>query len=741
MQEPTEPTILDYVKSKFKFWEKGQIEIPSPITEVQISEQQEGQPQEKPKERKPLPWRSLLALTLALVAQRSFEPVPGDFRAWLPGTVFYLVALGLLIFAYRRGEWTLQPLPLPESVKDPLTVRRTAFIASLFFGGLAFYLMKGNQFTSINLTLWLLAIATHLWAFWLRDPLAGPLWERLKRFFGRPSWDIRVTRWTLLILAVAALTLYFRLYHLSEVPPDMTSDHAEKLEDVFDILNGKFSIYFVRNTGREPLYVYLSALVAYLFTGISFQTLKIAAVIGGLVMLPFLYSLGKEFGSKRIGLLAMLFAGIAYWPGVIERFGLRISFYPLFVAITFYYLIRGLRRQNRNDFILSGIALGLGLNGYTPFRIVPFIVVVAFIIYILHAKTGQERKQAILWLGLLALTSWFIYIPQARFALEDPNLYGFRALSRVSSVEQPLPGPAWQIFISNLWNALKMFNWDNGGIWVHSIPGRPALDVVSGALFLVGVVLVLVRYIRQHQWTDLFLLLSIPLLLMPSILSLAFPVENPSLNRTCGAIVPVFLLVGLALDGLLTGLGRARASASTAGTGEPVEGSGKIETIDGAQPRAGRPVLAFLVLAGLLLVSFAQNYDLVFRQYYGQYRASAWNTSEMGIVLKQFTLSQGAAENAWIVPYPFWVDTRLPPMWAGIPQRGDMALRPEHLADTLSLTQTKLFIVKPNDLQTIESLRELYPQGTINVYKSSRGENWNFYIFVVPAVETILSVP
>jgi 4-amino-4-deoxy-L-arabinose transferase-like glycosyltransferase len=663
-------------------------------------------------------------LTLALFAQQAFEPVPFETRTWIPGTILYLGALGLLILAYRHGEWNLQILSLDESLKDPLTVRWKAFAASLILGGLSFYLMKGNLFTSINLTLWVLAIATHIWAFWLRDPLAEPLWSKTKRFFTRPFWDIRVQRWTLLIMAVAALTLFFRLYHLSEVPPDMTSDHAEKLEDVFDILNGKFSIYFIRNTGREPLYVYLAALVAYLFTGISFQTLKIAAVIGGLAMLPFLYSLGREFGSKRIGLLAVLFAGIAYWPSVIERFGLRISFYPLFVAITFYYLIRGLRRQNRNDMILSGIALGLGLNGYTPFRIVPLIVVAAFIIYIVHARTGQERKQAILWLGLLALTSWVVYIPQARFALENPEVYGFRALSRLSSIEQPLPGPAWQIFLSNLWNALKMFNWYNGDIWVHSIPGRPALDVVSGALFLVGVVLVLIRYIRQRQWIDLFLLVSIPLLLMPSILSLAFPVENPSLNRTCGAIVPVFLLVSLALDGLLTGLG-----------------AGKNETSDVSQARGGRPVLAIFVMAGLLFVSFVQNYDLVFHQYYQQYRMSAWNTSEMGIVLKQFTVAQGSAENAWIVPYPFWVDTRLPPMWAGFPQRGDMAIRPENLTDTLSITKTKLFMVKINDAQTLDSLRALYPQGTINIYKASRGENWNFYIFVVPAEEIIPTIP
>ena len=80
-----------------------------------------------------------------------------------------------------------------------------------------------------------------------------------------------------------------------------------------------------------------------------------------------------------------------------------------------------------------------------------------------------------------------------------------------------------------------MFNWDDGEIWVHSVIHRPALDVVSGALFLIGVVLLSIRYIRKRRWLDLFLILSIPLLTMPSILSLAFPGENPALNRAGGA--------------------------------------------------------------------------------------------------------------------------------------------------------------------------------------------------------------
>jgi len=58
-----------------------------------------------------------------------------------------------------------------------------------------------------------------------------------------------------------------------------------------------------------------------------------------------------------------------------------------------YYLIRGLRTRNRNDFILSGIFLGIGLHGYTPMRIVPFVVVVAVGLYLLHSQSKGSRKQ------------------------------------------------------------------------------------------------------------------------------------------------------------------------------------------------------------------------------------------------------------------------------------------------------------------------------------------------------------
>jgi 4-amino-4-deoxy-L-arabinose transferase-like glycosyltransferase len=704
----TEPTVLDYVKSIFKDWhsftsflrawadraDTMQLVESSPVDESPSLNVERSTFNTQPATA--FPWRSLLALLLALAAQRSFEPTgdPPTQNAMI-GVPLYIAALALTVWAFLRREWIPAPLPASQTNADPLAVRGIALLLAILWGGLAFLLLSNNTFTIWNVSAWIISIFLFFRAFWIKESTS--LGQRIADKLSR----LRITPWTALVVTVFALAVFFRFHHLGDVPHEMTSDHAEKLMDVFDITEGKYSIYLPRNTGREPLYIYLSALLTPFF-GISFLDIKVAAVIGGLLMLPYLYLLGKELGSARIGLLAVAFAAIAYWPGVIERFALRISFYPLFVAPTLYYLIRGLRRQRRNDFILAGAALGLGLNGYMPFRIMPFAVVIIVLIYILHVRDAQARKQSLLWLGLLALTSFMFFIPLARYAIENPDIFGYRALTRVSSLETPLPGPAWQIFLGNLWNAAKEFNWYNGNIWVHSIPERPALDVVGGALFLLGFFLVLFRYLRSRHWADLVLLLAIPLTQMPSILSLAFPVENPSLNRTAGAIVPVFLLVGIALDGLMTALG-----------------SGK-----------RRNVIAWSLAGVLFILSFVQNYNLIFRQYNSQYEYNAWNTSEMGAVMKDAVQRGVPVDNVWIVPYPFWVDTRLPPIWAGVPGR-DIAIFRENLPATLDSAGPKVFMVSQGDLETLTLLQSLYPLGQLQPYESAIDVH-NFWIFNVP---------
>ena len=176
-----------------------------------------------------------------------------------------------------------------------------------------------------------------------------------------------------------------------------------------------------------------------------------------------------------------------------------------------------------------------------------------------------------------------------------------------------------------------MFNWDNGEIWVHSVPHRPALDVVSGALFLIGVVLVLIRYIRQRHWQDLFLLSARP----PAATSLhpfaGFSGGKSRLNRAAGALVPTFLLVAIALDGLVAAGKTGLPAASTHLNWQALSPEQRLLKKRWLGPSL--PGCLCLLLAGW---SSCQNYDLVFNQYATQYTAGAWNSSEMGAVIKQF---------------------------------------------------------------------------------------------------------
>ncbi len=655
----------------------------------------------------PWPWRAIIALFLALFAQLGFEPPD---RALIPGLVLYGLAAAMLLWSVLKNEFRIAPLPQDAAKPFSLEVHKSALVISGLLMVLAFLIFTNNTFDLFNVTVWVITLAYILYALWIpRSGKTGQasLWDRLAAWLKKPTIRLVITPWTLVLIAVFILALFFRFYRLNQVPGEMFSDHAEKLLDISDILNGKFSIFFPRNTGREADQMYLTALISIVFkTGLSFISLKLATALVGFLTLPFIYLLGKEIGNRYVGLIALILTAIGYWPNLISRIGLRFPLYPLFVAPMLYFLIRGLRTSNRNYFVLSGLALGFGLQGYSPYRIVPVIVVIAIAIYLVHPQSGGKRKQTIWALMILALVSLVIFLPLARYIFDNPEMFNYRALTRLGTTERPLPGPAGLIFANNLWKAWIMFFWDNGSIWVHSVVGRPALDVVTAALYFLGSLLLLYRYIRNRHWLDLFLLISVPLFMLPSILSLAFPDENPSLNRTGGAIIPVFLIAAIALEGILSGLVR-RAKSRRLGIGITV-------------------VLALF----LFTWSASQNFDLVFNQFDKQFMAGAWNTDDMGKIIHAFATSVGTPDSAYVVPYPYWVDTRLVGINAGYPLK-DYALWPANFKDTLSEPHAKLFLVKSDDTQDLDALVALYPQSSYWLFKANLPGK-DFWVVLVP---------
>ena len=89
----------------------------------------------------------------------------------------------------------------------------------------------------------------------------------------------------------------------------------------------------------------------------------------------------------------------------------------------------------------------------------------------------------------------------------------------------------------------------------------------------------------------------------------------------------------------------------------------------------------------------------------------------------------GQTDTAWIVPYNQWVDTRLPAMWMGIPDR-DFALWPNQFVSTLYLPAPKMILFHVKDLETENALKQLYPNGTLSRYTSA-AVGKDFMVFFV----------
>ncbi len=707
-----EPSLLDYLKDRLDpirllSGKRPEINLPTEVESGLLPEVDNAA--EEASDRSSLlqriPWFPLLSVFFAVLAQRNLEPATRNLKLAIP---LYILAVGLLILAIWKKQWTPTPLHVqhPASEYPPIRFYPVLILIPLFL--LAFFAFSGNKFTTLNLLVWGILFVLALYVF--RVPVGegkhARFRERIAGFIRQPGIHINFRWWDVLLLLVFALAVFFRLYQLNSVPAEMISDHAEKLLDVNDVLNGQHSIFFYRNTGREAFQFYLTALVSKVFgTGISFLSLKLGTALMGLVTLIYTYQLGKEYANKWVGLLAVLLMGMAYWPNVTARIGLRFALYPLFAAPLLFYLLRGLRRMDRNDFILAGIALGLGLHGYSPARIVPILVGVVVLIFILHVRGSDNRRAALQGFLLVALFSMIVFLPLARFWSENPDMFGLRAFSRLGTIERDLPGSGWMIFFSNFWKAAIMPFWENGNVWAHSVPYRPALDVVSAALYLAGVILLLQRYLSRRNWQDLAMLVSVPMLMLPSILSLAFPEENPSLNRTAAAAIPIFVITAVAFEGLLSGLWQR------------------------ARNGFGRGLV--MALAGLLiLVSAAQNYDLVFRQYAGSYKAASWNTTQIGAVVRDFVDSTGDVDSVWVVGIAHWVDTRLVGINSGHPAK-DYAIWPEDFGATLDVPAPKLFILRADDQVDINQLKGYYPNGYLILHENSQPEK-SFYSFVVP---------
>jgi hypothetical protein len=281
------------------------------------------------------------------------------------------------------------------------------------------------------------------------------------------------------------------------------------------------------------------------------------------------------------------------------------------------------------------------LYGYTGFRTMALAVPTVILIRLAYAlrRADAPRRAEIRGalrplIGHLAAAGGLVLLllaPLLRYAADRPEHFLLRTISRVTGSEQALGHSAPLQFAINMGNALLMVNARSDSAWFHSPPGRPALETVGGALVVLGALTALWRA-RRGDWRSAAAVAIVPLLLLSSVMALAFPSENPSLTRASAALPIVVCLGGLAVATLGDQLRRGYGAWGSAG---------------------------FLVVCAWLAVAMMRGTtQRYFVEYRDQYSRAAPNTNEMAAVIRGFLALGGDRQHAYLVGWPFGADYR-----------------------------------------------------------------------------------
>ena len=340
------------------------------------------------------------------------------------------------------------------------------------------------------------------------------------------------------LLFICLVAAFLRVWQLDSIPAGLYRDEAFNGLDALNLLDGAHALFFPANNGREPAYIYLTALNVALW-GKTAWAVRFTAALSGTLTTYVVYLLSKSWWrNETIGLLSAWLWATTVWPIHLSRIGLRpILLIPLF-TLALWLATQAYRRRHNTLWFLAGIVYGLGFYTYLASRLTPAFLLVA----IVWLWWTQRQQFPALWRGLLwaGLGLTLTLIPWALLALNQPDIL----LGRTGQVSILHPdingGNMWGALAESVARSLGLFLWQGDTILRHNPAGRPLFDLVMAIPFLIG----LVWCLRHWRKTAPFLTLSwIAVMLLGTILA----EDPPHFLRAIGILPAALFLPALGL--------------------------------------------------------------------------------------------------------------------------------------------------------------------------------------------------
>lgn len=349
------------------------------------------------------------------------------------------------------------------------------------------------------------------------------------------------------VVAILLVAAGFRFYALADLPLGLDQDEIINAIAVRGILAGQRPIFITAGWGREPVYVYAVAGVVSLFGDMTFA-MRLTTAMFSMLFLAVAYITARRLSNRTVALMALGWLAVGFWPLMTARAGERNIMLALFTTLTLYLFYRALfGGQHTREFALAGLSLGVTLWTYQTSRVIP-LVLLSFAIYL---ALFQRKMLRVRWKGVLLCfvlagliaSPLFVYLAtHPGIEVGDFKTQSLRALQQGD----------WRPIISASLGTLGMFTVRGEAYWLHNIPGRPILDVISSALLYVGLAVTIWRRRRPEH---ALILLWLAIGLAPAMIT-----DPPSHHRAASVMAAIYLLPALGADWLALALSSMRST-------------------------------------------------------------------------------------------------------------------------------------------------------------------------------------
>lgn len=327
----------------------------------------------------------------------------------------------LAVAAFLAVLYVSEKHPLTE--KDGSELRPFFIPATLFISALVILVFVINGMARLPRT-----AAQNRWimAGWLASMLcvvAGMLWS----IRGRLSWPwgrewFRSHRLKIWILTfILFVSLFFRMYQLTDHPFPWSGDEASVGVDARRILAGEVTDYFEAGWSGQPNWSFVPTMLSEIIFGQNILAVRMVSALEGFLAVLALFLLARELFGFRIAALAAGFLAVFPFHLQFSRIGVNNIVDSLTVGVVLWLVYRAVRTDRASSYLWAGLATGLTFYTYVGSRLVMALAFLVLLYTIIHRRGYLRTHLAQLGIFLFGLV--VASAPIAFYFIQHPDIF------------------------------------------------------------------------------------------------------------------------------------------------------------------------------------------------------------------------------------------------------------------------------------------------------------------------------